>query len=245
MINKNIYYASFGSNCEVSMMINRFFNNKLYSHLFNWANIKIDKLNFILNNISIISNLDNYKFIIRLFKHNILFKNIYDKNLLLEDDIKKYDIHIDYEFYHNNEYLFWNHGLQLQKKFKLINYDKYISDIKNKIKHLIEKTLNLLSSNEITFIYLKALKNEYTKECIINFYNSVFRDNIYIGIIYEKNDTYNEEEYNINLKNLTLLPVEKLTPHNAAVHDKQYKTEPNYKLLFNTTKKLYFNFINS
>lgn len=139
MINKNIYYASFGSNCEVSMMINRFFNNKLYSHLFNWANIKIDKLNFILNNISIISNLDNYKFIIRLFKHNILFKNIYDKNLLLEDDIQKYDIHIDYEFYYNNEYLFWNHGLQLQKKFKLINYDKYISDIKNKIKHLIEK----------------------------------------------------------------------------------------------------------
>jgi hypothetical protein len=237
MINKNIYYASFGSNCEVSMMINRFFNNKLYSHLFNWANIKIDKLNFILNNISIISNLDNYKFIVRLFNRGALYKNIYDKNLLLEEDIQKYDIHIDYEFYYNNEYLFWNHGLQLQKKFKLINYDKYISDIKNKITHLIEKTLNLLSSNEITFIYLKALKNEYTKQCFIDFYNCIFRDNIYIGIIYEKNDIYNEEEYNINLKNLTLLAVKKLTPHSAAVFDKKYNTERNYKLLFNNIKQ--------
>ena len=66
MINKNIRYASFGSNCEVSMMIKRFFPNKLYSHLFNWANIKIGKttLNLLL------------KIFIFYIRSNIIVNNI-------------------------------------------------------------------------------------------------------------------------------------------------------------------------
>ena len=35
---------SFGSNCEVGMMINRYYNNNIYSQLFNLTNITLTPL---------------------------------------------------------------------------------------------------------------------------------------------------------------------------------------------------------
>jgi len=51
--------ASIGSNCEVGIMINKFYDNQIYFYLFNWTNIKIDKLCLILDNIHILSDLNN------------------------------------------------------------------------------------------------------------------------------------------------------------------------------------------
>ena len=227
--------ASIGSNCEVGVMINKFFDNQIYSHLFNWTNIKINKLCFILDNIHILSNLNNYKYIIRLFEGESNTLTIDNLNLLLITDLQKYTkINIDYEFRYNNEFFFWSHGLSFPLDiFDIQNYNTYILDVKSKIEHLIQKTLYLFSSNEETFIYLKALKNEYTKQDFIHLHSSIVKNNIHLGIIFEKDDKYNSEDYSIHLKNTILLAVDKLTPHDDAVDYVKYNTEPTYKILFN------------
>lgn len=225
--------ASIGSNCEVGIMINKFYDNQIYSHLFNWTNIKINKLCFILDNIHILSNINNYKFIIRLFEGEANTLTIDTLTLLSEIDLQKYNkINIDYEFHYNNEFYFWSHGLSfINNSFDIQNYNIYILDVKSKIEHLVKKTLYLFSSNEETFIYLKALKNEYTIQDFKRLHSIIIKNNIHLGIIFEKDDKYNAEEY--KLKNTKLLGVNQLTPHDDAVDYIKYNTEDNYKILFN------------
>jgi len=227
--------ASLGSNCEVGIMINKFYDNQIYSHLFNWTNIKIDKLCLILDNIHILSDLNNYKFIIRLFEGELYKLTINTLDSLSLIDLQKYTkINIDFEFYYNNELYFWSHGLSfVNNDFNIQNYNTYILEIQSKIEHLVKKTLYLFSSNEETFIYLKALKNEYTKQDFINLYSSIIKDNIHLGIIFEKNDDYNSNDYQLELKNTKLLGVDQLTPHENAIDYVKYNTEPLYKILFN------------
>jgi hypothetical protein len=227
--------ASIGSNCEVGLMINKFYDNQIYSHLFNWTNIKINKLCLILDNINILSDLNNYKFIIRLFEGESNTLTIYNFNLLSKINLQKYNkINIDYEFHYNNEIYFWSHGLSFAPDiFYIQKYNIYILEIKNKIEHLVKKTLYLFSSNEETFIYLKALKNEYTKQDFIHLHSSISKDNIHLGIIFEKNDDYNSNDFQLELKNTKLLCVDQLTPHDNALDYGKYNTDINYKILFN------------
>ena len=92
------YILSFGSNCEVGMMINKKYN-KLYSNLFNWANITLDNLILILNNLEHLYNNDNFKIVYSLFcKNKIVYssKNIDDIKKYYLDNPNNYQTHIDY-----------------------------------------------------------------------------------------------------------------------------------------------------
>ena len=77
------------------------------------------------------------------------------------------------------------------------------------------------------------MKNEYTKQDFIHLHSSIIKDNINLGIIFEKNDDYNSNEYQLELKNTKLLCVDQLTPHDNALDYGKYNTYINYKILFN------------
>jgi hypothetical protein len=75
---------SFGSNCEMGMMINRYYNNNLYSNLFNWTNITLENICIILDNIDCLYDTNNIIIIYRIFDNE---SNIYSSSKI--EDIKQ------------------------------------------------------------------------------------------------------------------------------------------------------------
>jgi len=231
---------SFGSNCEVGIMINRYYNNNIYSQLFNWTNITLKNLILCLSNKDSLKDFNNILILYRIFDNE---KNIFSSKYIL--DIKNfpcanhYLIHIDYEFYLDNNFLFWSHGTNKDLNDILNSNENdlfnYRDEILSKYSHLLSKTLEILNNDfDVIKIYLKLLKNEYDIESIINIHNIVVnKENIYLGIIYE-----NDEEINIELKNTILVRVDKLTAHYEASRDHLYNTQSSYFHLFEQLDKL-------
>jgi hypothetical protein len=154
--------VSFGSNCEVSMMINRYYNNSLYSQLFNWTNITLNNLIIFLNNKDKFNNFNNIFIVYKIFENNNI---IYITNSI--EDIKKFDngtnyeVHIDYEFYLDNKKIFWSHGVvKYINEILNSNSDNYKNEILSKYNYLLNKLFDIFNNDsEIpTKIYLKLLK---------------------------------------------------------------------------------------
>jgi hypothetical protein len=234
---------SFGSNCEVGMMINRYYNNNLYSNLFNWTNITLKNLIDVLSNKECFKDFNNIIFIYKIYDgKSILLETSCIQNIkkFIFDNSKNYSIHIDYEFYFNNNYLFWSHGI-VKNLNDILNSNEnnllnYKNEVLSKYNHLISKTLEILNNNSDKIkIYIKLLKNEYDLDSIISIHNNIInnKNNIYLGIIYE-----NEEDLNIELKNTILVRAKKLTGHNEAIYDYLYNTQPLYYSLFERLDKL-------
>ena len=239
------YILSLGSNCEVGMMINRKYNN-IYSNLFNWTNITLDNLILILNNLEPLYNNDNYKIVYRLFSGTYSVyssKSIDDFRKYYLDNPNNYVAHIDYDFYIDNKYIFWSHGIIEEDINKIINcnldsLENYKSIIFSKINHLVENTISVLNNNtDIIKVYIKCLKNEYTLESLTNLENMpIFnRPNIYIGIICECDENIN---IHIKNKNIFLVRCNKLTDHNEAIYSELYNTQEKYFYLFETIDRL-------
>ena len=240
------YILSLGSNCEVGMMINRKYNN-IYSNLFNWTNITLDNLLLTLNNCEhLYNNNDNYKIVYRLLSgtYNVYSsKNIDDFRKYYLDNPNNYVVHIDYEFYIDNKYIFWSHGTVEEDINKFINcnldsLENYKSIVFSKINHLIENTISVLNNNtDIIKVYIKCLKNEYTLESLTNLENMpIFnRPNIYIGIICEYDENIN---IHIKNKNIFLVRCNKLTGHGEAIYSELYNTQEKYFYLFETIDRI-------
>jgi len=235
---------SFGSNCEMGMMINRYYNNNIHSNLFNWTNIKLDKLYILLNNWHYLENINNIKFIYKIFLDNACIfstDKIEEINKFYLNDIKNYVIHLDYEFYIDCQFIFWSHGINIDID-EIINYNATIVrnhnlTIISKYNHLIKNTLNILSNDtDVIKIYLKALQNEYTSELFIKLHDLIVKNNIYLGIIYECDNSDND--INLELKNTIFVKANKLTNHNEAIYSELYNTEPVYFNLFDQLDKI-------
>jgi hypothetical protein len=233
---------SFGSNCEVGMMINRYYNNNIYSNLFNWTNITLDNLILVLNNIECLYNNNNVEFIYRVLNNGANVyqsKNIEDIKNFNINNPNNYSIHIDYEFFFNKKNIYWTHGIIMDiNEFinsNSNNLESYKSSILSKFNHLVENTIKILNNNtDIIKIYIKCLKNEYTINDLKNLINLfINKSNIYIGIIYES-----EEEINIESKNTLLIRSNKLTAHNEAIYDHLYNTQEKYFYLFENLDKI-------
>ena len=241
---------SFGSNCEISLMLNRHIssiipNSLIYSHLFAWANIKINGINHFLKNPTQLT-FNNFKTIYRLFSKNgnNISKNegcYYHFNELLEDmkNIQNIDsIHIDVDYTFEDIY-FWTHGIQVPiNMFNQCKHNEYLNDVKNKISHLIDKTLSSLNNNEVKLFCIKCLKGEYLLQDIIALNNLLlnYSSNNYMSIILESDENINLD--NLNLSNTCIISTSKLTGHDHAMSSERYNTDIYYKELFENTKKM-------
>jgi hypothetical protein len=241
---------SLGSNCEMSMMTQGYIrdiipNSLIYTHLFAWANIKINGINYFLKNPSQL-NFSNFRTIYRLYAKNgnNISKNgtgYYDFNELLEDmktiqNIESIHIDVDYTF---EDTFFWTHGIQLSiNQFNESNNSDYLNDVKNKTTHIIEKTLSILNNNDVKLFCIKCLKGEYSFEDIIEL-NSLllnYSSNNYVSIIVEKDENINLD--NLNLTNTSIISASKLTGHHEAIYSDRYNTGIYYKQLFENAKKM-------
>jgi len=240
---------SLGSNCEMSSMINNQSKNyiencNLYTYLFTWSNIKIDSINYILQNPEII-NSTNFKPVYRIFdKNGNISKNYYgyyDVNELYQDieNISTIDnFHFDIDFKYEDIY-FWLHGIHINfNDFNKNKYEEYINTINSKNNHLIEKFHNILQNQEPKLFCIKCLAGEYSIENIIDLNNSLLKysPQNYLAIICEEDKNINLD--NLNLINTCIIVSPKLTGHNEAILSEKYNTEIYYKQLFEKAKMM-------
>jgi len=243
--------VSLGSNCEVSMMIEGLSkcciqNAQLYTHLFAWSKISIIDINYFLKNPEFL-DINNFKPIYRLFHMN--GDNIskdglgyYDVTLLLEDLIIIPDIHtIHIDMYYDNDGVnSWSHGIIVSiSEFDQKNIDTYLDCVRSKINHLIQKTLNIMSDDSKKLFCVKCLRNEYTLQDLMVLKQLLLQksSNNYIAIIAEEDDNVNL--YDLELSNMCVMRVPKLTGHHEAVYYDRYGTDFYYKQLFEYSQKLF------
>ena len=238
------YYASFGSNCEVALLIQRRFGS-VRSHLFNWANISLENLCLILENLDCLANVnENIKPVYRCFDGDAAY-SFYTCELAADycKNTQCRTVNIDYEFECFGKRLFWGHGIVgiSPSEFASASHavlDEWTSSLRSKHLQLYEHTVELLTDQNIPIrLFIKALKDEFTDDLFVRVHSLImnWRTNVFLGIIYEGS---RDSGVTNELTNTVLMKVEKLTPHNGAIFFEKYQTASSYDLLFDLVDSL-------
>jgi hypothetical protein len=238
-------YASFGSNCEVALLIERRYGS-VRSHLFNWANISLQNLCLILERPECLAQVNqNIKLLYRCLDGAVVrtFDTFEYAADYLEKNIQCLTVNIDYRFECFDRLLFWSHGIGGISSSEFASasrarLDEWTSSVHSKHRLLQEHTCSLLTRRDIPIVlFIKALKDEYTDDLFVRAHSLIVngRTNVFLGIIYE-----GVEDCRVTneLAGTRSIRVKQLTPHDGAIYTEKYQTVGSYDMLFDQVDSL-------
>ena len=239
---KIIQNYSFGSNCEMHGMLESYYGIS-ESNIFRFTNITLESLcNIIKNNL-----LTDYSNIVyRLHcqgsddtKITVLpvATSLEELRQFLINNPTNKTVHINPEYYLNNNLMFWTHGgnLSSDSVINSENLNLEIQSVKQKYEYLVSKTIDVLN-NDDKLICIKCLKGEYTLELILKIQKLIMKNykNTFLAIICENDESVSFP----SLYNTFIFPCNVLTPHNEAVYYDKYGTRENYINFFQGIRHL-------
>ena len=164
--------ASFGSNCEVALLIERRYGS-VKSHLFNWANISLENLCLILEKPDCLAKANkNIKLLYGCLDGTVVhtFDTFEHAAEYCNKNILCITVDIDYRFECFGRMLFWSHGIGgiSSSEFATASQARlaeWTSSVHSKHRLLHEHTVELLTRRDIPImLFIKALENEYTDD---------------------------------------------------------------------------------
>ncbi len=240
--------ASFGSNCEVALLIERRYGS-VKSHLFNWANISLENLCLILESTDCLAKVnENIKLLYRCLDGAVVhtfdaFEHAAD---YCNKNVQCLTVNIDYRFESFGQLLFWSHGIGeiSSSEFATASQARLVewtSSVHSKHLLLLEHTVELLTNRDIPImLFMKALKDEYTDDLLVRAHSLITngRSNVFLGIIYEGLEDSQTCRVTNELVNTRLMRVKKLTPHDGAIYCEKFQTVGFYDSLFDQVDAL-------